>query len=379
MHSHSVMLSEASAAKSLETPKDLVIIQSHESSRLSIDILKEELSVVTGRFPWILSLSQISHMDLKDSHCIFLDELEHPMLANMSASDFRAVQNLCSAAGVLWVVQGGQVEPSNPESSMAVGLARCIRSENPAVRLVTLDLDAKQKLSASGTSTAVVRLYQAAFISGTASEVTSQESEYMERNGCFYIPRLVQDSAMDQCIQKATQNPAPEYQTYVEDSGAVSLRIETPGILDSFYFVEDESLDGPLKPDEVEIQVKASALNFRDVLTALGRVPYEMMGTDCAGVVSAVGSDVSDLAVDDRVCALGTSAFATAVRCAASSTVKIPETASFEDAGTLPVVCTTVYHSLVNVAYLRKGETILIHAAAGGVGQTAIMLSQKLG
>ena len=57
----------------------------------------------------------------------------------------------------------------------------------------------------------------------------------------------------------------------------------------------------------------------------------------------------------------------------------IPETTSFEDAASLPVACTTVYHSLMNVAGLSKGETILIHAAAGGVGQTVITLSQSIG
>ncbi|KAL9126149.1 MAG: hypothetical protein Q9217_004760 [Psora testacea] len=374
VHSHSVMLSTASDVEHFKAPKDLIIIQSHNSSRLSLDILKEEMSVVTRRFPRINSLAQISHMDLKDSHCIFLDELEHYMLANISATDFQAVQNLCSAAGVLWVVQGGQTESSTPESSMAIGLARCIRSENAAIKLVTLDLSEKQKLPAPRTSEVIANLYQAAFISETHSEEKVAESEYMERNGCLYIPRIVHDADMGDCIQKVTQNPVPEHQTYMDTNRAFALRIETLGLLDTFYFVEDESLYGPLNPDDIEIQVKASALNFRDVMTALGRLPYEGFGNDCAGVVTAVGSNVSDLALGDRVCALAHAAFATVVRCAASCAVRIPEATGFDDAASLPVVSTTVYHSLVNVAGLSKGETILIHAAAGGVGQTAIML-----
>ena len=100
------------------------------------------------------------------------------MLANLSAPDFQAVQNLCPAAGILWVVQGGQVESSTPESSMAVGLARCIRFENPAIRLVTLDLDEKQKVTASRTSEVIANLYQAACTSTTHSGDKSPESEY---------------------------------------------------------------------------------------------------------------------------------------------------------------------------------------------------------
>jgi len=87
--------------------------------------------------PGVLHGSLVSRnfftMDVKDSHCIFLDELEHPMLANICTTDLQAVQNLCSAAGVLWAIQGAQIESTNPESSMAIFLARCIRSENPFV------------------------------------------------------------------------------------------------------------------------------------------------------------------------------------------------------------------------------------------------------
>ena len=95
------MLSTASVTEPCQVTKDLIIIRSHESSRLSLDILKEKLSAALGRAPRVLSLAQTSHLDIKDSHCIFLDELEHPMLANLSALDFQAIQNLCSAAGVL--------------------------------------------------------------------------------------------------------------------------------------------------------------------------------------------------------------------------------------------------------------------------------------
>lgn len=383
MHSHSVMLSTALPTVSVtepgKVPKDLIIIQSHESSQVSLDVLKEKLNAALGRAPWILSLAQISHLDVKDSHCIFLDELEHPMLANLSAPDFQAVQNLCSAAGVLWVNRGGQLESSTPESGMAVGLARCIRSENPAIRLVTLDLDEKHKLPASRTSEVIANLYQAAFTTVTHSEDKSPEAEYMERDGCLYIPRVVQDTDMDQCVQKVTKNPVPESQTYLEGNRAVALKIQTPGLLDTFYFAEDESARGPLKPGDVQIEVKASALNFRDVMVALEKVHGEDFGNDCAGVITAVGNNVSDLAVGDRVCALATATFATVVRCAASCAAKIPDTTNFDDAACLPVICTTVYYSLVNVAGLCKGETVLIHAAAGGVGQAAIMLSQSIG
>lgn len=140
----------------------------------------------------------------------------------------------------------------------------------------------------------------------------------MDRDGCLYIPRVVQDTEMDQCIQTVTQNPVRESPTYLEGNRAVALKVGTLGLLDRFYFAEDETLGDCLKPEDVQIQVKASALNFRDLMTALGKIPYELFGYDCAGVVTAVEDDVSDLAVGDRVYAFATAAFVTVVR--------IPET-----------------------------------------------------
>lgn len=373
------MLSTASASRSKPDTKDLVVIQSKDSSRLSLDDLRKYLSGVNGHVPSVISFKQIPHVNLTDSHCIFLDELEHPMLADISVENFRAVQNLCSAAGTLWVVQGGQVEPSMPESSMAVGLARCVRSENPAIRLVTLDLDPKTKTSATRTSEIIANIYQAAFASREESEEQCLESEYMERNGAISIARVVQDSDMDQCIRLVTQTPEPQYQNYVGNGPSVTLKIETPGLLDTLYFAEHDSLNVPLKPDEVEIQVKASALNFRDIMVLLGRLPSQTFGIDCAGYITSVGSQVSDLAMGDRVCAMPSAAFSTSLRCPAWCVAKIPDTTTFEGAASLPVICATVYHSLVNIARLCDGETILIHAAAGGVGQTAVMLSQSIG
>ncbi len=384
VHSNSVLVSTASikAEPSSEIAKDWIIVQSRISSRYSLDALIEQVKAIVGNSPSLVSLSQISNMDLRDCYCIFLDELECPMLANISSETYQAIQNLCTAAGVLWIVQGAQVDSSaNPDSGMAIGLTRSVRSENPAVRLVTLDLDAKAKLLPARTSEVIATVCRAAFTQkgGALLQPAAQESEFMERGGILHIPRVVQDLEMDQCVQNLTQNPVPAEQNSFEPHSAVSLRMGSVGLLDSFYFDHDDHLQGLLGPDEVEIQIKAAGLNFRDIMTALGKLPERSFGFDCAGVVTAVGSEVLDLAVDDRVCALSPGAFGTIMRCAAACAVKVSESTSFETAASLPVVSTTVYHSLINLAGLRKNDTILIHAAAGGVGQAAIMLSQSIG
>ena len=384
VHSNSVLISTASikAEPSLGVAKDWIIVQSHESSRYSLSALKEQVKAIAGNVPLLVDLCHISNMNLKDCYCIFLDELECPILASISSEIYQAIQNLCTAAGVLWVVQGAQGDSSvSPDSGLAIGLTRSIRSEDPAIRLVTLDLDSKEKLSPSRTSEVIATVCRAAFIQeGSALlQPVAEESEFLERGGILHIPRVVQDLGMNDRIEKLTENLVPAEQTSFEPHRAVSLRIGCVGLLDSFYFDHDDHLESSLGPDEVEIQIKAAGLNFRDVMTALGKLPERGIGFDCAGVVTAVGSEVLDLGVGDRVCALSPGAFGTIMRCAAACAVKIPESTEFKTAASLPVVYTTVYHSLINLASLCKGDSILIHAAAGGVGQAAIMLAQSIG
>lgn len=95
--------------------------------------IPETGSIMPRRFEPSLTLAKIARMDVKDSHCIFLDQSVHPMLAEISANNFRPFKIFAPLQAILWVVQGGQGESKTPESSMAIGLARCIRSENPEI------------------------------------------------------------------------------------------------------------------------------------------------------------------------------------------------------------------------------------------------------
>jgi NADPH:quinone reductase-like Zn-dependent oxidoreductase len=120
-------------------------------------------------------------------------------------------------------------------------------------------------------------------------------------------------------------------------------------------------------------------MNFKDVMIAMGQLSSDYIGIECSGIVSKVGSKVTDLSVGDRVSAMSEGAYATFTRNKATSAFKIPDGMSFETAATIPVVYCTAYYSLIDLGRLCKGETVLIHAAAGGVGQAAIILSQMIG
>jgi acyl transferase domain-containing protein/NADPH:quinone reductase-like Zn-dependent oxidoreductase len=135
-------------------------------------------------------------------------------------------------------------------------------------------------------------------------------------------------------------------------------------------------------PGQVLIEVKAAGLNFRDVLTALGEMPFPAgatLGGECSGVVTAVGERVEGLTTGDAVITFAAGSFASHVVADARLVSKMPPALSFEDGAGLPIVFLTAEYALKHLAQLRRGERILIHAAAGGVGLAAVQIARNLG
>jgi acyl transferase domain-containing protein/NADPH:quinone reductase-like Zn-dependent oxidoreductase/NAD(P)-dependent dehydrogenase (short-subunit alcohol dehydrogenase family)/SAM-dependent methyltransferase/acyl carrier protein len=164
----------------------------------------------------------------------------------------------------------------------------------------------------------------------------------------------------------------------------VPLRLESSerGHLDTLLFKPFA------KPDcgtgEVLIEVKAAGMNFRDVLKALALYPGEapdarIFGDEVAGVVKAIGPGVDHVALGDKVFGLALFGLASHTLARGGNVRRIPQGLSFEQAATLPVVFMTAWHALQNVARMRKGERILVHAGAGGVGMAAIQIAHYLG
>lgn len=134
-------------------------------------------------------------------------------------------------------------------------------------------------------------------------------------------------------------------------------------------------------PNEVAISVRATGVNFRDVLTALGMVAGTSsdLGRECAGVVSAVGAGVSDVRVGDDVVAVGCGFYATDVVVPVTNVAKKPKAWTYREAASLPLAYLTVYCGLLDLAQLTDKDTILIHSAAGGVGLAAVHVAMQRG
>ncbi|MEN9519174.1 MAG: hypothetical protein RLZZ381_1762, partial [Cyanobacteriota bacterium] len=159
----------------------------------------------------------------------------------------------------------------------------------------------------------------------------------------------------------------------------LQLRIDYSGNLDSLQW-ESVNRQQP-QANEIEIEVKATGLNFRDVMVALDLYPDEtkFLGLECAGVVISVGSAVSNFKPGDEVMAIADNSFSQYLVVDARLAINKPASFSLLEAATIPVTFLTAYYTLVYLAKLQPGEKVLIHAAAGGVGLAAIQIAQHLG
>lgn len=356
-------------------PETEVVIVHGESS-LQQDTaahLANQLEEATGKRP---ALGTLFNNDTNGKLCIFLCELDQSLLTSLTPEQFEAVQKIItSVQGILWVVRGAFSGSNNPDANMVTGMSRSIRSET-LLRFATLDLDSKPRLSDEGSCSAVLRVFKAAF--GCAATANS-ELEFMERRGEFFTPRIVNDPEMNDLVHRQTKEGVLEPTVFRQGGRPLKMALGTTGVLESLHFTDDESRNMELATDEIEVEVKAVGMSQRDLLALHGKLPVATFGHETSGVVTSVGSAVANIKVGDRVAALATDCLATHVRARADLAFKLTPNMSFESAASIPLAYTTAYYSLVELARLSEGERVLIHAAAGAVGQAAIRIARMIG
>lgn len=313
--------------------------------------------------------------DLNRRFCIFLNEMEKPFLSNLDAVTFQQLQRIITTApGILWVTNGGGKLRDEPAFHLIDGLARVCRTEFNKLVFVTLALEKVENVSVSETTVnKIVRVFETSI----SESVDDFESEYVENDGMLEIGRVSEALYLNREIVARTELK----QSKVQRFGAcpsLALHIASPGLLDSIQFIEDPLPTQPLAAGELEIKVMATGVNFRDCLTALGQLDTKVLGFECCGIVSRVGSEC-EFKIGDRVAACTLNTYRTYARAKSQCAIKIPDQISYLEASALPVVFVTAWHALCDLARLQSGETILIHAGAGGTGQAAIQIAKHVG
>ncbi len=158
------------------------------------------------------------------------------------------------------------------------------------------------------------------------------------------------------------------------------LGVEERGTLENLKIFSNERREPG--PDEIEFKVVATGLNFRDVLNVLGQYPGDpgLPGNEASGIVTRTGENAHRFKPGDAVMTKALSGgFASHITLPERALTFKPESLTFEEAATAPIAYMTAYYALHDLAKIKPGESILIHAGAGGVGMAAIQLAQQAG
>ena len=383
-HQWSIMMSTAEidtaplVTLSSQTESQATIIINHQSGLplSATEALQKSFDSASIGQSWLNIVDAAALLSQPGNLFIILDIGEHSILEALTSEILSALKTILTNGGkIIWVNQGGGRHISRPHFGTIQGLTRVLRHEHPGIALFLLALESSDKIDWSRSAVNVVAL--AKMVEADAND-PKIEHEYREMDGLLHFNRLVQADEVDSHIRQVIENVTSE-QIFAEGPPK-KLALRTPGIVDSMEFIEDESVQLPLQADEIEIDVKASGINFKDCLTMLGRVAdSDDLGSECSGIIRGLGNSYcGDLRLGDRVAILGAELFRSRVRAQAVKYIKIPENMSFTDAAAIPTVFVTAYWSLCDVARLSEGETILIHTASGGTGQAAIQIAKHL-
>ncbi|KAJ5356473.1 Acyl transferase/acyl hydrolase/lysophospholipase [Penicillium concentricum] len=327
------------------------------------DKLSIALSDTSG---WQISVRTFGEMDFSQKHLVLL-QTGSSSLRHLTKDVFAELKTaLLNARAVLWVYR-----TDSPDAQMAVGLTRTLRSETMA-RVATFGLAPEDIEYPEKPIRAVI----SALWPTDGTEPTN-DLEFKAKGSELFVQRVVEDDAANSFVHNETHDMTISNQPFSQPGRRFKIQIGNPGALDSLYFVDENPL--PLGEDQIELQVKASGLNFKDIVVSMGQLAQSYIGIECSGIVSSVGSNVKNFKVGQRVMGMPEGCFSTYARCSATSAAEVPADMSFEVAATVPVVFCTAYYALFDLGQLKSGERVLIHASAGGVGQAAIMLAQVIG
>ncbi|MEU8878020.1 SDR family NAD(P)-dependent oxidoreductase, partial [Streptomyces javensis] len=288
----------------------------------------------------------------------------------------------------LVVVTRGAVAVDGPESTARVdlaaaavwGLVRSAQSENPG-RFVLLDRDDEPDPQADSQADlradsqpdpradSQADLHTDAVRIAVARALEMDEPQLALRTGRALVPRLVHAGTGGAGLVGPVAQPE-------------AWRLDTAGTatLENVVPVPCPDVLEPLGAGQVRIAVRAAGVNFRDVVVSLGMVPDQAgLGGEGAGVVVDIGPEVTHVSVGDHVMGVLDQSFGPLAVTDARLLAPIPDGWSFRQAAAVPVGHLTAWYGLTDLAGLRPGESVLIHAATGGVGTAAVRMARHLG
>ncbi len=242
------------------------------------------------------------------------------------------------------------------EESPLWGLGKVTQLEHPELHCTRIDLDGSLTIEAQARSL-LAEIWH-----------LDEEDQIALREGQRYTARLKRAALIE------PQNVTSQH----DGQTMMQLQTSESGILEEMTW-QPAALSQP-GAGEVAIEVRATGLNFRDLMNALTiRSDDGPLGGECSGVVTAAGPGVTSFAVGDAVMGMAQGSFSNIAIADERFIVHKPEQLSFAESAALPIAYFTAYYCLQHIAKLKKGQRVLIHAAAGGVGMAAVHIALRAG
>ena len=257
----------------------------------------------------------------------------------------------------------------NPSQAALWGLGRVIMNEYPDLKCQMFDLQGSFDAEANA------RLLSNELLKHNTDNNKAKENEVILSGNVRHVLRMKPFQI------NVTANPHK-----LTRDKSYALKFSSPGQLKNLIW--QELSDCFCQADEIEIKPHAAGLNFRDVMYAMGLLSDEAvengfagptLGMEVSGVVTKIGSAVTEFKPGDEVVGFAPACFSSRVITQTTAITKKPKAWSFEEATTIPTTFFTVYYALKHLAQIEPGEKILIHGAAGGVGIAAIQYARYCG
>lgn len=372
------MLHDGSAGILLVRPSQSFSLQAVTRSKPIIIIEREPSALGTAVIAKVggirVAFNKIDTSSLQllaGSTVISLVEASNPLLATISREEMDALKLITdNASTILWVTNGDMLSGARPDFALVAGLSRALMLEQPALQFLTYDINNPSKdpeRSAQNILDVIL-----------GRDRALADYEYVENDGVVHISRFTPDNDLNSAFRQ--KQGSEKVDLSLQEAQPVQIALDQPGQFDNIYFKQIE-LPTTLAPNEVQVQVKAVGLNAKDLYVLAGKVdtPNSTCTLECSGIVERTGAEVKDLHIGDRVVVMAPGHFKSSEIVPEWACKKLRSDEDFATMCTLPLVYSTAIYALTMRARLQRGESVLIHSGAGGVGIAAIQIAQMMG
>ncbi|KAK3174022.1 putative PKS/NRPS-like protein biosynthetic cluster [Lepraria neglecta] len=311
---------------------------------------------------------------------VVLDDSEQPFLESPTEALFQSItKRIDLVSTIIWVStrfgKADAVSSSYPKSALITGFARSARAEHEQLRFTTLDILDDIGKDSQAVSRAAAEVVQ-------RSLKGCDELEYVYHLSQMLVPRLVLDPQINNIMAQANEPPVEEV-LYSRSKDYLAFDVDSFNCRNGVYFTDSSAASGLPKPTEVEVEALAHSFDPRHIVQAKGRMARSLpVIREFAGTVRAIGSKAqTTLKKGDTVIGwnLHDSAYVNYPRTEICNVTRIPSRLSLPVATAMAIPLIATYYSLIEIAKLREGHSILIHEASGVYGQLAIAMAKSTG